>query len=71
MAVLGLRALYFVLARALRKLAYLSKGLAVVLAFLGAKFILSAFDVTIPTIISLSIVLGVIMISAVFSLIKK
>lgn len=71
MAVLGLRALYFVLARALRKLAYLSKGLAVVLAFLGAKFILSAFDLTIPTIISLSIVLSVIMISAVFSLIKK
>jgi len=71
MAILGLRALYFVLARALRKLAYLSKGLAVVLTFLGFKFIASAFDVTIPTLLSLSLVLGIISVSALFSLIKK
>lgn len=71
MAILGLRALYFVLARALRKLTYLSKGLAVVLIFLGFKFIVSAFDVTIPTFISLSLVLGIISVSALLSLMKN
>jgi tellurite resistance protein TerC len=71
MAILGLRALYFVLARALRRLTYLSKGLAIVLTFLGFKFILSGFDVTVPTPLSLSIVLGIISVSALLSLIKK
>jgi len=71
MAILGLRALYFVLARALRRLTYLSKGLAIVLSFLGFKFIASGFDVKVPTLLSLSIVLGIIGVSALLSLIKK
>jgi len=71
MAILGLRALYFVLARALRRLTYLSKGLAIVLSFLGFKFIASGFDVKVPTLLSLSIVLGLIGVSALLSLIKK
>jgi tellurite resistance protein TerC len=71
MAVLGLRALYFVLARALRTLTYLSRGLAIVLIFLGCKFILGGLEVKLPTLLSLSIVLGIISISALLSLIKK
>ena len=38
MAILGLRSLYFILARAMLRLRYLGKGLAIVLFYLGAKF---------------------------------
>ncbi|MHA6803329.1 TerC/Alx family metal homeostasis membrane protein [Salinifilum ghardaiensis] len=39
-ALLGLRALYFVLHAALAKLTYLNHGLAIILAFIGAKLVL-------------------------------
>ncbi|WP_432824679.1 TerC/Alx family metal homeostasis membrane protein [Dactylosporangium sp. CA-092794] len=39
-ALLGLRALYFVLRNALRRLRHLNHGLAVILAFIGAKLVL-------------------------------
>jgi tellurite resistance protein TerC len=39
-ALLGLRALYFVLAGALDRLVYLSTGLAVILGFIGVKLVL-------------------------------
>lgn len=39
-ALLGLRALYFVLHAALAKLTYLNRGLAIILAFIGAKLVL-------------------------------
>ncbi|MEV6229029.1 TerC/Alx family metal homeostasis membrane protein [Saccharopolyspora shandongensis] len=39
-ALLGLRALYFVLATALAKLTHLNHGLAIILAFIGAKLVL-------------------------------
>ncbi len=70
LAVLGLRSLYFVLARALSKLQYLSKGLAIVLIYLGSKFLVTAFGIEIPTILSLSIVLGIILIFSAVSLVK-
>jgi tellurite resistance protein TerC len=41
-ALMGLRQLYFLLGGLLRRLVYLSIGLAVVLAFIGVKLILSA-----------------------------
>jgi len=70
LAILGMRSLYFVLARVLRKLQYLSKGLAVVLIYLGAKFLVTAFGVEIPTALSLVIVLGIILVFALASLMK-
>ncbi len=39
-AILGLRSLYFLLSGLLDRLHYLSKGLAVILAFIGAKLVL-------------------------------
>jgi tellurite resistance protein TerC len=60
MAILGLRALYFVLARAMTQLKYLSKGLATILFYLGAKSISMAFDIQIPTLTSLAIVMSII-----------
>ncbi len=41
-AILGLRALYFMLAGLLDRFHYLSKGLAIILAFIGVKLILQA-----------------------------
>ena len=41
-ALLGLRQLYFLLGGLLRRLVYLSEGLAVILAFIGVKLVLEA-----------------------------
>jgi len=54
-AILGLRALYFVLAGYLGRFVYLRVGLAVVLAFVGAKMLASAW-VKVPILMSLGVV---------------
>ncbi len=54
-AILGLRALYFVIIPALLKLRYLGAGLAVLLCYLGVQFLISPI-VDIPSVISLVIV---------------
>ena len=48
-AILGLRALYFLLAGLLEKFHYLSKGLALILAFIGVKLVLQASHEVIST----------------------
>jgi tellurite resistance protein TerC len=58
-AILGMRALYFVLAGAMERFTYLSQGLAVMLAFIGAKMIL-ADVVHIPTVASLGVIITII-----------
>ncbi len=58
-AILGLRALYFVLAGAMERFTYLSQGLAVLLAFIGAKMIISPV-LHLPTAVSLSGVVVII-----------
>jgi hypothetical protein len=58
-AVLGLRALYFVLAGAMDRFAFLSTALAVMLAFIGAKMLLAGF-VHIPVAVSLAVIVVVI-----------
>jgi len=67
-AILGLRALYFLLAGILDKFRYLSVGLAVVLAFIGAKMVAMLWGFHLETAVSVSIVLGVIAVSIVASL---
>jgi tellurite resistance protein TerC len=65
-ALLGLRALYFVLEGALAKLVHLGHGLALILAFIGAKLVLHwAHGVwpgvpEIPTLLSLGVILGIL-----------
>ncbi|WP_200977193.1 TerC/Alx family metal homeostasis membrane protein [Echinicola sp. 20G] len=68
-AILGLRALYFLLASAFDMFAYLKYGLAFILVFIGAKMVLSSIY-HIPSTLSLGIVGGVLIICMVFS-IKK
>lgn len=64
-AILGLRALYFLLSGLLSQFHYLSKGLAIILAFIGVKLILQAshkvIDTSVPEIPSL-VSLGVIVV---------
>ena len=73
-ALLGLRALYFVLEGALSKLVYLGYGLAVILFFIGVKLVLHwAHGVwpaipTIPTLFSLVFILATLAVTTVVSL---
>ena len=59
-AILGLRSLYFLLAGVIEKFHYLRIGLAVVLTYIGAKMLLHAVHVVIPTPVSLGIVVLVL-----------
>ncbi len=68
-AILGLRALYFLLAGILHKFRYLKVGLALVLGFIGLKMIGMMFHFHVETWFSLAIVLGVIAVSVIASLV--
>ena len=65
-ALLGLRALYFVLQGALSKLVHLGYGLAAILGFIGVKLVLHwahgvwAWVPEIPTLLSLGVILAVL-----------
>jgi tellurite resistance protein TerC len=66
-AILGLRALYFVLVGMMDRFVYLSHGLAVILAFIGAKMLL--IDLWHPPIwLSLAVIVGVLTATVVLSL---
>jgi tellurite resistance protein TerC len=76
-ALLGLRALFFLVKGLLDRLVYLSAGLAIILAFIGVKLILHWAHVDIdesvpeiPTPASLGVILVVLVIVTVASLIK-
>lgn len=85
LALMGLRQLYFLLGGALKRLVYLSRGLAVVLLFIGLKLILHALHVnelpfinggkridvpTIPTLTSLVFIVVTIGVTTAASLYK-
>jgi len=75
-ALLGLRALYFLLKGLLDKLVYLSLGLSVILMFIGVKLIMTYlheiwYEVPkIPTLVSLSVIALILIVSTVASMIK-
>jgi tellurite resistance protein TerC len=85
-ALLGLRQLYFLLGGLLRRLVYLSVGLAVILGFIGVKLILEALHSNelpfinggehvawapqIPIWLSLTVILGTLVVVTVASLAK-
>ncbi len=66
-AILGLRALYFLLAGVIHRFHYLKLGLAVVLVFVGAKMLISDFA-KVPVDISLGVIGGVLGMSVAASL---
>jgi len=69
-AILGLRALYFMLAGLMQRFVYLSLGLSVVLVFVGAKFIWSDLFGKVPIWVSLPFIATVVAASIVASLWK-
>ncbi|MFE1291228.1 TerC family protein [Streptomyces sp. NPDC058751] len=76
-AILGLRALYFMLAGLLDRFHYLGTGLAIILAFIGFKLILQASHKMIsssipeiPSLVSLAVIVAVLAVSITFSLLR-
>ena len=68
-AILGLRALYFLLADSLKRFRYLNYGLAGVLAFVGSKMVAAQlWHVELPIWVSLTVIVVVVAISIVASL---
>ncbi len=67
-AILGLRALFFLLAHVVERFSALSYGLAAILAFIGLKLLLEDV-VQISVVWSLGIVLGVLVVSALASIV--
>src|SRR6202042_3632546 len=67
-AVLGLRALTFLVARLVQRLRYLKVGLALVLAFVGGKMLI-ADRYRISDLVSLLVVAGLIIFAALLSLV--
>ncbi|MEZ7156986.1 TerC family protein [Streptomyces althioticus] len=76
-AILGLRALYFMLAGLLDRFHYLSVGLALILAFIGVKLVLQATHETvstavpeIPSLVSLAVIVVVLAVSIAVSVLR-
>lgn len=75
-ALMGLRQMYFLLDGLLDRLVYLTKGLAVILGFIGVKLILTAMynggliDWHISTGASLAVIVGVLVITVLASVVK-
>jgi tellurite resistance protein TerC len=74
-ALMGLRQLFFLIGGLLDRLTYLSTGLSIVLAFIGAKLVVEALHhdgvawaPQIPIIVSLAVIVGTLTITAVASL---
>ena len=66
-AILGLRALYFLLAGVMDRFMYLRAGLALVLVYVGIKMLISEFY-EIPTLVSLGVIALVLTVAVVASL---
>ncbi len=76
-AILGLRSLYFLLAGAIGYFRYLKYGLPLVLAYIGVEMLIDPhervvplwFQLDIPILVSLLVVVGILLISVLLSLI--
>jgi tellurite resistance protein TerC len=69
-AILGLRALFFVLAGAMDRFHYLKPGVALILVFVGVKMVLGAW-VHLATGVSLGVILAILTASVVLSLVRR
>jgi tellurite resistance protein TerC len=86
-ALMGLRQLYFLIGGLLKRLVYLSYGLAVLLGFIGVKLVLHAMHENtlpfvnggehigwapdIPILVSLGVIVGVLAVTTVASLVAS
>lgn len=70
-AIMGLRAMFFLLAGILDKFFLLQKGLAIILIFIGAKMLLEIFSIHIPVGVSLAVITASLLLSIVLSMVFK
>lgn len=68
-AILGLRSLFFVVSSLMEKFHLLKVGLGFILAFVGVKMLIVFFDIQLPTLLSLGVIAGVLLVSMAASLI--
>ena len=67
-AVLGLRAMFFLLAGIIDKFYLLQKGLSIILFFIGAKMLLEIIHFQIPIVLSFSVIILTLTLSIIFSI---
>lgn len=70
-AILGLRSLYFAVAGIMKYFRYLKIGLAFVLSFVGVKMLIAYFDIEIPILLSLGVIISILAVSIIASLLIK
>jgi tellurite resistance protein TerC len=68
-AVMGLRAMFFLLAGIIDKFYLLQKGLSIILFFIGAKMLLEIFDIRVGVYTSFSVIIATLTLSIIFSVI--
>jgi tellurite resistance protein TerC len=66
-AVMGLRAMFFLLAGIIDKFYLLQKGLSVILFFIGAKMLLDIWDIEVNVYLSFTVIIMTLTLSIVFS----
>jgi tellurite resistance protein TerC len=69
MAILGLRSLYFALARIMQRFHLLHYGLAAIVVFIGVKMLMADFY-KVPTLVALGVVAGILVVSVIASLLR-
>ncbi len=68
-AVMGLRAMFFLLAGIIDKFYLLQKGLSIILFFIGAKMLLEIFGINVGVYTSFSVIIATLTLSIIFSII--
>jgi tellurite resistance protein TerC len=67
-AVMGLRAMFFLLAGVIDKFYLLQKGLSIILFFIGAKMLLEIFDIHVHVGLSFTVIILTLALSIIFSI---
>lgn len=70
-AIMGLRSLFFLLANLMGMFVYLKFGIALILAFVGAKMILMMLGIHIPIALSLAVIMVTLAVAVVASLLLR
>jgi len=68
-AIMGLRALFFLIENILHRFHHLQKGLALILFFIGLKMLAGIFDLHISSLVSFGIIMGALAASMILSVI--
>ena len=68
-AVMGLRQMFFVLEHMHERFQYVKYGVAVILIFTGIKMLLDIFDIQVPNLVSIAVILVLLMASIIASVI--